>query len=1182
MDVESGSMTPPVSPEEQRNLGVPELFEPNDVNMSMLFACDTQQGNAACSIPENAPFIKLFGKAFFRRQFSKSRIQDAFWAARVRFSELFTSAHGRSTAADMKHAQKLQFEVSCFFSYLRYEMERFLDCPELLQHDIGSEAENGLTLSSLCGTVMKEITHTLLCFGPIYNLPDSVLTADRGSSGHILLHISLEAWWTAFYLTHIITTSSIFYSTDFQISFCDMQGLQSTNPFVQITVLILWDLCTLSCKLYTMHDRLGSDMMKYVCPCTCVSRLWTMVIEVINKREAYHSEGHFWAYIDSILEELKIGEAKISKGCIGKFCLTTFPRDYTSKGSLLLWLLTDIAKVYKGACNTSFLKVQEKSNFPMAKKLLQHILLNDKCGEAQMKVVMQCCIALHTLWLPSVDLLLPVTEYIIKNLNSDFQQSKSVAALQQICRSAQQLFHIAKQHTGLTHVSASDTSFDLYLTLLVRCLSKCFESGATNTWKQLRGRFYIKFPKRRMQELTEAGLQNFSLLFLVLAISAELDDVITKMFELLSLLPHATSASKMSVVLKAMFAALLCLQERNVGMRLLAEKVVKWFFSHCLGKVEERSDAVLLQQRSTLIPVYMEGIVDILDSSCDFKLSEHILIAPQLKQLLEQGTHSEQSILLRGIQEGIEKVRMAVKTRKDASSFQQNCMTEDQRKLSTAMYSSVLPFIHKAAMGTSATLPQAAVVDTAAAVTLLAMYMPSHLCIPIKASFSSLFEYFGCSPHVNPRVSSRFLCMLLTEEHVMEHLSRAVANVETQLIRAWLRCAMLIPPPCDHTMQLSRIILKLNEVSRITLGTIPLVKGDHEEHLMAFFQCLEEVTSIVGDTSNLGTKSNMAEELQGYLQTFMINILALLKTEAQSSLLLHVYKTCGMLCRHCSTLLYTRGKPGCVLPELLNVLLTPGSSKRPLAQAQTLAIKQSLPMFLHGLLLLDVKLDSYLQRTFKELITYYLPFFALAQNPLYSTGQHPLLLLLGDLRGTQKMEVYVQLLAESISENIICRKGMAHQHCNKGANFFKDLLRQLDCMSDIRKSAIATFFFPVMENLLHSGPSIDNTPCERLMTMVVEESRKTCKTAEQRKYLVTVIVKFVQKHVTWNTSSVFRLLTEIASLNAMLISDSISDISGAVAKTEEKRGAGPDQVLRKYITNLLSHTEKCKGIQQRL
>lgn len=84
-------------------------------------------------------------------------------------------------------------------------------------------------------------------------------------------------------------------------------------------------------------------------------------------------------------------------------------------------------------------------------------------------------------------------------------------------------------------------------------------------------RIYSKFSSKKMQELSEAGLINFLLLFLVVARQVELEDVASRACELLGFLPSNCPTGHRTLAWRGQLSLLLLFQ-------------VRWFsiiFHHC-------------------------------------------------------------------------------------------------------------------------------------------------------------------------------------------------------------------------------------------------------------------------------------------------------------------------------------------------------------------------------------------------------------------------------------------------------------------------------------------------------------------------------------------------------------------------------------------------------------------------
>lgn len=73
-------------------------------------------------------------------------------------------------------------------------------------------------------------------------------------------------------------------------------------------------------------------------------------------------------------------------------------------------------------------------------------------------------------------------------------------------------------------------------------------------------RIYSKFSPKKMLELSEAGLMNFLLLFLVVARRVELEDVASRACELLGYLPSNCPAGHRTLVWRGQLSLLLLFQ----------------------------------------------------------------------------------------------------------------------------------------------------------------------------------------------------------------------------------------------------------------------------------------------------------------------------------------------------------------------------------------------------------------------------------------------------------------------------------------------------------------------------------------------------------------------------------------------------------------------------------------------
>ncbi|KAK8780997.1 hypothetical protein V5799_017663 [Amblyomma americanum] len=408
--------------------------------------------------------------------------------------------------------------------------------------------------------------------------------------------------------------------------------------------------------------------------------------------------------------------------------------------------------------------------------------------------------------------------------------------------------------------------------------------------------------------------------------------------------------------------------------------------------------------------------------------------------------------------------------------------TENDRKVlvqhkgfSEAIFKSTLQFLHKAlALPVQSAPPPTCFTDLAANITLLSLDLPSAQAVPVKASFASLFEHFGCSPHMHPSASGRFLCLVLEDGQASSELEARVTNSEVRLVQAWLRCCIGVEPPCSEMTRLSRIILGRKECARYSDLVAAAPPSDevaaHDDLAVYFLDCLAQYADIVTAMNGVSSLAQLKQSVALYLRDFVAVATAQLRNTAAAaatrSSLGNVYHLCGQLFRLCADLIYTRGMADCVLPRLLDSLILPSAlyTGKPIPQVQLAAIKQHLPLFLCGLLLLSPQTDAYIERKLKDVVVHYLPLFpSQTQSSIHSTGEHPLLVTLEKCGGachaaTQRRAAYVGFLLDFTQKHFVAKKSAPGTHLNQALRFLLELSKRLvplrnEC-ADILQSAV--------------------------------------------------------------------------------------------------------------------------------
>jgi hypothetical protein len=72
-----------------------------------------------------------------------------------------------------------------------------------------------------------------------------------------------------------------------------------------------------------------------------------------------------------------------------------------------------------------------------------------------------------------------------------------------------------------------EDSFCLFLRLLGKHLICCLAHNQQRHWQQMKGRIYSKFPPNKLLALAELGLYHFVSLFLTLAVTVDVQEVVS-------------------------------------------------------------------------------------------------------------------------------------------------------------------------------------------------------------------------------------------------------------------------------------------------------------------------------------------------------------------------------------------------------------------------------------------------------------------------------------------------------------------------------------------------------------------------------------------------------------------------------------------------------------------------------
>ena len=183
-------------------------------------------------------------------------------------------------------------------------------------------------------------------------------------------------------------------------------------------------------------------------------------------------------------------------------------------------------------------------------------------------------------------------------------------------------------------------------------------TSGPHPWKQVKGRIYSKFHQKRMEELTEVGLQNFFSLFLLLAAVAEIEDVASHVLDLLRFLRPASMSSHGALVWKGQMAFLLMYAQKNLDIGVWAEKLSCEFQEKAKEFLVSKNDEMVQRHALwTLLCIYIDGVQEVFEtSSCLYPSHEHLL-NDGFSMLLPACRESELRTVLNFLQAVLARIR---------------------------------------------------------------------------------------------------------------------------------------------------------------------------------------------------------------------------------------------------------------------------------------------------------------------------------------------------------------------------------------------------------------------------------------------------------------------------------------------------------------------------------------------
>ncbi|KAF3691565.1 Protein MMS22-like Methyl methanesulfonate-sensitivity protein 22-like [Channa argus] len=1086
-----------------------------------------------------------------------------------------SSSHDFGQAGALHYeAEDLRHQCVSFLQYVKVFLYRYLEPSSSL--DAGSCHPYEELEANLPSSLLEEVFSISLLIGRLKDLPANVQSAftiqNQGKifppSWH-LLHLHLDIHWSVLEILHLLghkMQGQVVYAHQF----VNLTGenLTDTSLFEEHLCSLLCDLTGLAMGKYSkVRPTEALSSQHYLCSCT--QELWVLLMHLLEYRNKVLRMQSFWSYMNSLLRPLVSGKPAAEQfGGLPTHCKD--PLGFT------WWLVTHLAMLGQYSRNGT---IQNEGGF----------------AEEQVRMHVHCCLSLCLLWEPSTSAVSTLWDYYSKNLSASFIVPwLGLSGLGTLCKTPLALLEQARSccslsplySPGHTQLYRSANSFHIFLRVLALCLSQDKAGGVPQ--RQIKGRIYSKFSSKKMSEMSEAGLLNFMLLFLVVAQQVDLEDVASRACELLSLLPSNCHPRQRTLVWRGQLSLLLLFQERNLDVGAQANwlassfnQMAKEFYS----KTTEVSRKLALWEP---LGSYLEGVAEVFETSPNLSLSEEKLLNEGFDWLLPACRQSELNSALGCLQiilaqlsslwircnlagrEGTIKRTVAPTTATIAK--------ERHLAVATAVWVHFFPFLRSLRLSQT---PPAQLADAAAGFTLLAFDMPCSAPQDLQPNpVLSIMQCFGWDDMVHPLLVTRYLPHLLQNSELVSSLSTDSGVVsgspQSLSVRAWFRCVLqqhlhknadgsdsrTARAVEEQLCELTRLVLRLPEVDSLLQRAGLQLTTTRLETTPALEMFVKAVGIVYSGLQVLSDRSAMVTKALDYTGDILKHIKPSLVSKNQEGLQL-AYWAVGLIVKHWSPLLAT-SKAQQLLFRIVDGLLLPHSLSQ-----QDKALKDSLPLYLQGLSVASSVSQSqgaYLKQQLRSVIRRYLDHFLPASPSIAIISNHPVLLGACEATPTKRGAVLRRTILEVLSESFLKFKGQAPPpRLASVLMFVLELLRR----NNDSDPALLTLALPSLLRcvMLVNEPQVSKTGTDALQLVV--ERCAAASTEGPCDQMITVLRSFVEENEGVYDRQVYSVLETVAVLDPSVVHALIPSLSLSLRNTEHKRGLGKNIAMRTAYRKLL-------------
>ncbi|RDD43636.1 Protein MMS22-like [Trichoplax sp. H2] len=1014
-------------------------------------------------------------------------------------------------------------------------------------------------------------------------------------SGHLFQYYdSLTPHQIAFRVSSSRPITDHLFHLHLDMHFCYIETLyrlmsKQCNVNVEAACIdILWELVMVASNIFSKASSAEERKRSLPFPCSCCLQVWLTVIYTTDDISKNYGAQAFWSVLNSaVISKILSIDTVHDDDHVPKNCSNQF----NCKDPLTFswWLLASITTLYsydaRGQLKSEPSRTSRPSNWIIVQDLLKLSLSPDQdIGEGNRRLHLQFCLMLSKNWGANTDVILWMWDYFHRRLNDSYRLDlQSIDNVPILSRSAREwMDKCVLRCQGIDESNRQDeNSYGYFLQHLAFHLKDLLSIENSNRiWKQIKGRIYSKFHKRRMGELNAVGLHNFLSLYITLACIADAEDVTTKMFDLLAMLDSRNLETQKELIIKKGYFAMAQLYiTKNMNIFHIAGIIVDAFIVTCNDFNYCQNDITKRRHLWDCVVLYTDSVEEIFTASKGFRLSEIKLLSGNgLSYLLPSCRENELRKVFSFLANVLSSVRNFLNMGNNMNSKKSQYVLEVLESIWIEVFPQVLNYFNKSVDMLAISHP-AYLTDILAEFSLISLDHTVSCSVP----FTKLFNDVGLSDRVIASTSCRYLCYLLQSPSAKKVL---IAEYQTQVVHSWFRCSFQLPESDLQVIDFTRYICDFPEIKE-SLSNQKIQNSNSAvdlacDILINIGRALNQLHQSSSEYDSLRQKVLVyTDNLQAYIETFIAS-------SGPRQQIQQIYKICATLVESCPDVIYSKTQRQCLLPRLIDMLLLPNAQSNPSFAVIEANIRKHLSGFINGLAkLYHLKKDEFLKRKIKQIFARYFLSFnqVLLSNP-QSVSSHPFINSIRKTFTSSDCEIECQFrryCMEIVGDHFLVFP-QPPDNLITVLNFIKVVFEntkpQVNIVSDspyIFKSVMACLLACDTCSPEKEPPSIRN-----LATAIIKliTNNLSCeKEVEIRNKLQKCLENFVESNFKQFNVKILKSLGNVAKYDSDMIITLLPKIRQIILQTEQNRGVGRDKGLRSGYTDFLEYLYKISAKQ---